>query len=230
MTATGIVTPSGVVTATIIKRSPESERLQRLMRDIHLGSNLGKLFLSVVPYLKAAGQYGLAADLLEQLRSVVVIESAVFARIVRIDGSRGDYELAGTKVVTTAGVNAIVDAFQNTVELENFKYHGIGTGTTAEAVGDTALVTELTTEYNPNSTRATGTTIEGATANVYRTVATNTPDAAPAAAIREHGIFSQAATGGGTLLDRTLFASPGYTLANGEGLQTQYDMTYTAGS
>lgn len=230
MYGNGTITPSGVVTPTIIRRSPDSERLQRLMSDLRLGSNLGRLFLRVVPVLKSAGQYGLAADLLEQLRSVVVIESAVFVKIFRRDGSIEDHGLAGTKVVTTAGVNAIVDAFQNTVELENFKYHGIGTGTSAEAVGNTALVTELTTEYSPNSTRATGTTTEGATANVYRTVATNTPDAAPAAAIREHGIFDQASSAGGTLLDRTLFASPGYTLASGEGLQTQYDLTFTAGS
>lgn len=230
MLTNGTLTPAGVVTPTIIRRSADAERLERAMKGLRLGSNLGKLFLRVVPHLRAVGEYGLAADLLEQLRSVVVMESALFARIVRVDGSRGEYNLVGTKVVTTAGVNAIVDAFQNTVELENFKYHGIGTGTSAEAVGNTALVTELTTEYNPNSTRATGTTTEGATANVYRTVATNTPDAAPAAAIREHGVFDQASTAGGTLLDRTLFASPGYTLASGEGLQTQYDLTFTAGS
>jgi hypothetical protein len=138
------------------------------------------------------------------------------------------YGLASLRVVTDAGVNFIVDAFQNTTELENLKYHGIGTGSTAEAAGDTALVTELTTEYSPDNTRATGTTTEGGGTNVYRTVGTNTLDGTPGAALREHGIFDQAATGGGTLLDRTVYAS--ITLSSGDSLQSTYDHTQTAGS
>lgn len=145
--------------------------------------------------------------------------------VIRANGTVEPLGLASLRVVTTAGVNAIVDAFQNTFEVENFKYHGIGTGNTAEASGDTALVTELTTEYNPNSTRATGTTTEGGSANVYRTVGTNTVDAS--AAVVEHGIFSQAATGGGTLLDRSVFSA--VNLANGDSLQTTYDLTLSAG-
>lgn len=135
--------------------------------------------------------------------------------------------LASFRVITTAGVNFIVDAFQGTTELENLRYHGIGTGSTAEAIGDTALVTELTTEYTGN-VRATGTLTEGASANIYRTVGTNTLDGTPGAALREHGLFSQAATGGGTLLDRTVYAA--ITLSSGDSLQSTYDHTQTAGS
>jgi len=145
---------------------------------------------------------------------------------INADGDIVELGLASMRVVTTAGVNAIVDAFQNTVEVETFKYHGIGTGGTAEAVGDTALVTELTTQYNPDSTRATGTTTEGASANIYRTVGTNTVDSS--AAVTEHGIFTQAATGGGTLLDRSVFTA--VNLASGDSLQSTYDLTLTAGS
>lgn len=134
--------------------------------------------------------------------------------------------LASMRVVTTAGVNYIVDVFQNSVEAENLKYHGLGTGTNAEASGDTALQTELSTQYNPNDTRATGTTTEGASANIYRTVATNTVDGT--AAVTEHGIFSQAATGGGTLLDRSVFSA--VNMVSGDGLQSTYDFTVTAGS
>lgn len=134
--------------------------------------------------------------------------------------------LASMRVVTTAGVNFIVDAFQNSVELEILKYHGIGTGTNAEASGDTALQTESTTALNPDSTRATGSLTEGASANIYRTVGTNTVDAS--VACTEHGIFSQAATGGGTLLDRSVFSV--VNLANGDSLQSTYDLTLTAGS
>lgn len=140
-------------------------------------------------------------------------------------GEAVDLGLASMRVVTTAGVGFIVDAFQNLVEPENMKFHAIGTGAVAEAVGDTALGTELTTQYNPDSTRATGTTTEAA-ANIFRTVGTNTVDAA--VAITEHGILSQAATGGGVLLDRSVFAA--VNLASGDSLQSTYDLTVAAGS
>ncbi len=145
--------------------------------------------------------------------------------VIRSDGRVIPYGLASFRVVTTAGVNAIVDAFQNTVEVETFNYHGIGTGTTAEAVGDTALVTELSTEYNPDNTRATGSQGENG-ANVYQSVATNSVDSA--VAITEHGLFTQAATGGGTLLDRSVFSV--INLGNGDSLQSTYEITFTAGS
>jgi hypothetical protein len=144
----------------------------------------------------------------------------------KADGSMVDYGLVSMRVVTTVGVNYIVDAFQNIVELEAMKYHAIGITNTAEAVGDTAMASELTTQYNPDNTRATGSTTEGATANIYRTVGTNTVDAT--VSIVEHGIFNQAATGGGTLLDRSIFAT--ISMGSGDSLQTTYDLTFTAGS
>jgi hypothetical protein len=156
-------------------------------------------------------------------------EIRAFSQLYLAPIRNGQYEfhgLASLRVVTTAGVNFIVDAFQNSVEVENLKYHGIGTGTNAEASGDTALQTELTTQYNPDNTRATGSTTEGASANIYRTVGTNTVDSS--VAITEHGILSQAATGGGTLLDRSVFSA--INLGNGDSLQSTYDLTLTAGS
>jgi hypothetical protein len=133
--------------------------------------------------------------------------------------------LAGFRVVTDVGVGYIVDAWQNSVELENMKYHGLGTGSTAEAAGDTALVTELTTEYTGN-VRATGSTTEGASANIFRTLGTNTLDGTPGAALREHGIFSASTVG--VLLDRTVFAA--ITLSSGDSLASTYDHTQVAGS
>jgi hypothetical protein len=134
--------------------------------------------------------------------------------------------LVGVRVVTDAGVNFIVDAFQGTTELENMKFHGIGTGSTAEDQTDTALVTELTTQYTGN-VRATGNLAEGASANIFHTEGTNTLDETPGAALREHGVFSQAATGGGTLLDRTVYAA--ITLSAGDALLSKYELTLSAG-
>lgn len=147
--------------------------------------------------------------------------------LVKIDpfGNRLPLGLASMRLVTTAGVNFLVDALQGLVEPEILKFHGIGTGTTAEAIGDTALVTELTTQYTTDNTRATGSLAEGASANIFRTVGTNQVDAA--VAITEHGIFSQAAAPGGTLLDRSVFAV--INLAINDSLQSTYDLTIAAG-
>jgi hypothetical protein len=145
-------------------------------------------------------------------------------RVKHADGTITDYGVASLRVITTTGAGFIVDAFQNLVESENMKFHALGTGTNAEAVGDTALQTELTTQYNPDNTRATGSQTENGS-TVYRTVGTNTVDAA--AAVTEHGILSQAATGGGVLLDRSQFSV--VNLANGDSLQSTYDLTINTG-
>lgn len=147
--------------------------------------------------------------------------------VLKGDGRVLDLGVASLRVVTTAGVNFIVDAFQNTTELENLKFHGFGTGATAEASGDTALVTELTTQYAVDNTRPTGTTTEGASANIYRTVATLSPDSGGTIAITEHGVFS--ATSAGTLLDRTVFSAVNL-VAGSDSLQATYDLTIAAGS
>lgn len=157
--------------------------------------------------------------------AIAIIGNLWLAKIDQ-QGRQHDLGLAGCRVVTTAGVGYIVDAFQNLVELELMKFHGIGTGAAAEAVGNTALTTELTTQYSVSNTRPTGTTGEQAgNANVYETVATITVSAT--VAITEHGIFSQAATGGGVMLDRTTFAA--VNLLNAESLQATYQFTVVSG-
>lgn len=161
-----------------------------------------------------------------RVQRLATMYGSLYLTHIRADGDVLELGLASMRVVTTAGVNFITDAFQGTTELEILKYHGLGTGTNSEASADTALQTELSTQYNPNDTRATGSLTEGASANIYRTVGTNTVDAS--AAVTEHGIFSQAATGGGTLLDRSVFSA--VNLASGDSLQSTYDYTTNAGS
>lgn len=144
----------------------------------------------------------------------------------KADGEVLDYGLASMRVVTTAGVNFIVDAFQGSVEPEIMRYHGVGVGTNAEASGDTGLQTESTTIINPDSTRATGTLTEGASANIFRSVGTVTFDGT--GAITEHGLFSQAATGGGTLLDRSVFSA--LNVVNLDSIAFTWELTIPAGS
>lgn len=193
-------------------------------------SQLGLFARECLRYLPT----NMAAELIDRISSSVVMESALGLVVFRHrDSPRKshlslveDYGIVSRKVVTTVGVNFLVDALQNLVEPEILKYHGIGTGSTAEAVGDTGLVTELSAQYNPNDTRATGNLAEGAGANIFHTEGTNTLDA-NGVILREHGIFTQAAAPGGTLLDRSVFAA--ITLDSGDALLSKYELTITAG-
>lgn len=145
---------------------------------------------------------------------------------IRPDGEVLELGLASMRVVTTAGCNFLVDALQGSVEPEILKYHGVGTGTNSEASGDTALQTESTTIITVDSTRATGSLTEGGGANVFRTVGTISFDGP--GAITEHGILSQAATGGGTLLDRSVFSA--VNVISGDSIAATYDFTIAPGS
>jgi hypothetical protein len=152
---------------------------------------------------------------------MLLMHSSVRLAVIHADGSVTDYGVVGRHLIVTAGKNFVAGAFVNAVtnNIALFKFHGLGTGTTAAAVGDTALQTELTTAYNPDNTRATGS--QSSATNVYTTVGTNTVDAA--AAVTEWGLFTQAATGGGTLLDRQVFSV--INLAVGDSLQVTYNLT-----
>ncbi len=196
------------------------EPLEMPLRNWSPRSDFGAFVKECLHYLPAEQ----AAELIERVSSIVVLESSLSLVVFRLNGAIEDYGCVGRKVVTDVGVGYIVDAFQNSVELENMKFHSLGTGSTAENATDTALVTELTTEYTGN-VRATGTTTEGASANIYRTVATNTLDGTPGAALREHGIHS--ASTAGVLLDRTVYAA--ITLSSGDALQSTYELTLSSG-
>lgn len=168
---------------------------------------------------------------LEQMRrgelgGNLALLGTLHGEVIRADGTREPLGLMSCRIITTAGVAFLVDCLQGLAEPELLRFHGFGTGTAAEAVGDTALGAELTTQYATDNTRPTGTLGEqAANANVFETVATVTVDAA--VGITEHGIFSQAAAPGGVLLDRSVFAV--VNLAAAESLQVTYRLTLPSG-
>lgn len=139
--------------------------------------------------------------------------------------------LASVRLFTSAGRDEVIDEFDAATaagfDLTTFNFHALGTGTTAAAAGDTALQTELTTEYAGN-VRGTGVQSQP-TSDVYRTVATVTTDSGTPA-VTEAGLLSQAATGGGVLLERYVFAAVNLTGANGDGITTTMNLTMTSGS
>lgn len=151
--------------------------------------------------------------------------SRLYASVLRANGDIEHLGLLSTKLITDAGVAFLVDDWDNNgQDISTMNFHGCGTGAVAENVTDTALGTESTTILNPDSTRATGTRSQPA-ANQYRSVGTLTFDGS--GAITEHGILSQAATGGGTLWDRSVFSA--INVASGDSIQFTYTCTVSAG-
>jgi hypothetical protein len=225
-----ILTPPSAVLVRDAWMPPEVEDALK-----HRRSHLAQAIRQVLRYVPRDDPYAaqMVAEVLDRLSSCVVLESRLSLQVFRGRQSLEnfvdrrafeDHGWTGYKVITTAGVAFLVDAWQNSVELEILKYHGIGTGSTTEAAADVALVTELTTEYT-GDIRATGTLTEGASANIFRTVGVNTLDGTPGSALREHGIFSAASAG--TLWDRTVYGA--ISLSSGDSLSSTYDMTASSG-
>jgi hypothetical protein len=223
--------PAGTLRTRVIPAPPIRPTIRTVADAIKHGASASRFTAKGV--WQRANRQNFERSLRAQAGAEWAIEHGAVAMVghlwlakITAEGKQIDLGLAGCRVVTTAGVNYIVDAFQNLVELENMKYHGVGTGGTAEASSQTTLVTELTTQYQVSSTRPTGTTGElSGNANVFESTCTITVSSA--VALTEHSLFSQAAVAGGTMLDRTLFSA--VNLASSESLQATYDLTFTAG-
>ncbi len=165
------------------------------------------------------------AHLFSRITEIPTVVSSLSIRVRRANGEWIDYGTVCYRVVTDSGVAFIVDDMDNsTTDITTLNFHGVGTGVTAESAAQTALVTESTTVLNPDSTRATGTKSQPS-ANILRSVGTVTFDGS--AAVTEHGFFSQAATGGGTMFDRSVFAA--VNVAAADSIQFTYDLTFTSG-
>lgn len=198
----GSINVGGSLTLDVRRGSPRRVAAPRLWRLKNWFRKLstGELFLPA--WLKLVKLIG--------PRGLTFVSAELRGEIRRADGTVVDLGTLGRHLVTTAGKQFLASAFDNTVEPEILKYHGFGTGTTAAAIGDTALQTELTTEYATNSTRPTGSQAHsGAT---YTTVGTLAPDAAGPTAITEWGLFSADASG--TLWDRQVFSAVNLTSAD----------------
>lgn len=159
-----------------------------------------------------------------RLRQLLDVNVDVHELAAIFGGQVTDYGVLSRRKVTTAGVAYLRNCFLGTSEPEVINYHGFGTGTTAESNGDTALVTELTTQYATDNTRLTGTQGNNG-ANVYRTQATLSPDTGGTIAITEHGVFTAATAG--TLWDRSVFSAVNL-VAGSDSLQVTYDLTISA--
>ena len=155
---------------------------------------------------------------LAALFGIVPLSASLKAKMFRKDGSIEDLGIICTHVVTDAFVEYMVDSLRAVeANWDDFKYHDSGTGTNIEAVENTALQTPT------GEARDVGTQIEGATANIYKSVATNTY--AGTFAITEHGLFNAAAAG--TLMDRSVFTA--INVISGDRIEWTYELTCISG-
>lgn len=156
---------------------------------------------------------------------MMVAHSRLHLRILHGDGTVTDLGCVGRHLITTAGKNYLAACMDATNSPQNLKYHGYGTGTTAAALADTALQTELTTQYATDNVRPTGS--QAHATNTYTTVATLSPDSGGTIAVTEWGLLSQASNAGGTLYDHQVFSAVNLVAANGDSLQTTYVLTFS---
>ena len=128
---------------------------------------------------------------------IVEMESELSAVLIK-DGVRQNLGVICRKKVTDDFVEFIVAQLQSeTSAFGDFKFHDSGIGVGAENKTDSALGTPW------GGARTTGTQIEGASAHIYKSVATTTYNATKA--ITEHGLFNIAAAG--ILMDRSVFSA-----------------------
>ncbi len=145
--------------------------------------------------------------------------SQLSVRVFRKNGDVEDLGIVGTHCVTDVFVAALVDELQSSAaDFSTYKYHDSGTDDTAENQTNTGLGAAC------GDARTTGTQTEGATANIYKSVATHTYGGTYA--IDEHGLFNASTVG--DLMDRTVLAST-VNVESGDKIEFTYQLTCTAG-
>ena len=157
----------------------------------------------------------------DEKRHVIELEGILSARVKRGGEKRfRDLGVIARKKVTDAFVAYLVDSLQNstTAPMDVFKYHDSGVGVGAENKTDTALGTPC------GDSRDEGTQEEGATGNIFKSVATHTYD--ETLAITEHGLFSAASAG--TLMDRSVFSA--INVVDTDQIEFTYQLTCTSES
>ncbi|MHA2404681.1 MAG: hypothetical protein ACXADH_16900 [Candidatus Kariarchaeaceae archaeon] len=195
----------GTVKTRFIKGTRKAPLIWKLKNNLkwdYIKSWIANTFIA--PF---ANKFGIAT-MKSELRAVKIFG----------DGRRVDYGVVCRRLVTTAFVEFMVDQLQaDTTEWGDFKYHDSGVGITGAAVGDTDI------ETTDGEARATGSQIEGATAEIYKSVGTITYTTTKA--ITEHGLFSKAT--GTTLMDRHTFAA--INVENTDQIEFTYELTVNDG-
>lgn len=150
---------------------------------------------------------------------IVTNQPTLSAVLIKANGDQVDFGVIGVgRVVTTAFVEYQVDEMvAETTAWGDFKFHDSGEGTTAAVIGDTDI------ETTDGETAATGSQLEGATGEIYKSVGTIAYSTTKA--ITEHGLFNIVTAG--ILMDRHVFAA--INVNNGDSIQFTYELTIDDG-
>jgi hypothetical protein len=181
-----------------------------LVSDLSMQTRLSAVVFDKNGRQKAVGEY-FGSNKLERLWYKVVY--------------RNKYEVdLGSGLVTTAGV---VKLSQDTAvsagsaAFNAFKNVGTGTGTTAAAVGDTALQTAIgttaTAGANTNATVSTNATVTNITTVAY----------SGTAAVTEWGLFNSTTLAGATMWDHKIVSA--LNVVSGDSIQWTYVLTLNSG-
>jgi hypothetical protein len=156
--------------------------------------------------------------MVSRLLGIPTFYATLEVRVVKASGEIVHYGVVCTRCVTDAFVAALATYMYDGsgVAPTAFDYHASGTGTNAEAAGNTTLQTDS------GVARASG-TASNLSAGLYRSVGTQSYSGG--LAITEHGLFS--ASSGGTLLDRSVFSA--INVVNGDSIQFTYTLTISSG-
>ena len=150
---------------------------------------------------------------------IAVGKAELNAVVYRADGRTESLGTISRKKVTGAFVTDIVsNMVTDTTAFGDYKYHDCGTGATAEANTQTALVTPF------GGARVAGTQVAGGTSTAPTYTSVATISFTSTLAITEHGIFNASTVG--TLLDRSVFAA--INVVNGDSIQFTYTLTINA--
>lgn len=142
----------------------------------------------------------------------------LYGKLIKPDGEIIDLGLLSTKYITDAYAEYYIQCLLgNETGIADFKYHDSGTGTTEADETDTTLETPT------GMAREEGTQVEGASAIVFKSVATITYDGAYD--ITEWAIFNGLT--GNTMMDRGVFTA--VTVAADYQLEYTYNHTALSG-
>jgi len=155
---------------------------------------------------------------LTRFSGIPTLTSELKVKVIHANGDVTNYGVVSYRLVTTAFVEYMVDQMiAEDSAWGDFKFHDSGVGTTAAAVGDTDI------ETTDGETRATGTQLEGASGEIYKSVGTISYTSTKA--ITEH-ILANIATAG-ICLDRHVFSA--INVDNGDSIQFTYELTVSDG-
>jgi len=150
----------------------------------------------------------------------IEMQGILSAKLIKKSGEVKDLGIIAYKKVTTEFVQYLVDQLQTeSSDFGDFKYHKSGTGANAENKTDTQLQTPV-----EGTARNVGTQVEGATADIYRSVVTIAYTGGHA--ITEHALFNEAyvtAGDNGILMDRSVFGI--INVVNGDNIEFTYELT-----